>query len=186
MPFGPEPETGRETKWRFQARARGRHTCQPAHPEEAASSWRRVRHSVGPRTNARGSRRPARAGGSALNRLGASALFLCHGDPLRLPELVNHEVVIPANHDLFHLRVFVFDRDDEPIRLPVRLVILTNREGEHRVASWLAALAKNLELSARAAAGILARFLQLPVDRSVHRLVPRDTFMPGVHARHFT
>jgi hypothetical protein len=79
----------------------------------------------------------------------------------------------------------VFDRDDEPIRLPVRLVILTNCEGEHRVATWLAALAKNLELSARAAAGILARYLQLPVDGSVHRLVPRDTFMPGVHARHF-
>src|SRR4029450_6644438 len=87
-------------------------------------------------------------------------------DVLLFPYLLVRERVQIGPWELIR----VFDRDDEPIRLPVRLVILTNCEGEHRVATWLAALAKNLELSARAAAGILGRFLQLPVDRSVHRL----------------
>src|SRR5512132_4135479 len=111
MPFGPEPETGRETKWRFRLEREDGTPADPPTPRRPSPRGAGDAIPLGRERNARGSRRPARAGGSALNRLGASALFLRHGDPLRLPELVNHEVVIPANHDLFHLRVFVFDRD---------------------------------------------------------------------------
>jgi hypothetical protein len=63
------------------------------------------------------------------------------------------------------MRVFVFDRNDKPIQLPVRFVVLASREGELRVATGFAALAKNLELIVRGAtSSFLVRFFQLPVD----------------------
>jgi hypothetical protein len=109
------------------------------------------------------------------------AAFFCFGNALGFPELVDHEVPLVAFDDALQLFVLVAGRDDEPIALVVGLVVLGKRQVDGLRALVLAALADDSELILGSFTQLLARALDLPIDRSVHGLVPRDALMSGIH-----
>ena len=57
----------------------------------------------------------------------ALAPFFRLGDRLRPAELVHDDVVLLARHDVFELRVLMAGRHDEPVALPVGLVVVDDR-----------------------------------------------------------